>query len=152
MTDIQLIRPPIKIISQLEQYITDYQLESRQKELYYHFNIGDWCVNLADTKDVMINYDFTDLVSNFQAKLVKEDGDTNKDFLEKQRAATEILRNNFLNLYQEFRHYVIEQLTPIVKEMGYTELFQLFTDTWGEAPFKLNYLLEDMFFLEGYCK
>ncbi|MBR3208728.1 MAG: hypothetical protein IKF82_00510 [Bacilli bacterium] len=149
MTDIQLIRPPIKIISQLEQYITDYQLESRQKELYYHFNIGDWCVNLADTKDVMINYDFTDLVSNFQAKLVKEDGDTNKDFLEKQRAATEILRNNFLNLYQEFRHYVIEQLTPIVKEMGYTELFQLFTDTWGEAPFKLNYLLEDMFLFFG---
>ena len=33
--------------------------------------------------------------------------------------------------------------------MGYNALFELFEDTWGNAPFKLNYLLEDMFLLLG---
>ena len=39
---------------------------------------------------------------------------------------TEALRINFLQLYQNFRSYVLEKMKPIAKEMGYTELFQLF--------------------------
>ena len=147
--DIKIIRPPIEIVKKLNRYITDNNLTQFQTEINYHFNIGEWNVNLADTKRSMINYDFSDLVNNFQAKVIRKKDETNREYQDRQKEATEILRVNLIKLYKEFREYVIEQLTSMVKQMDYNDLFRLFQDTWGNAPFKLNYLLEDMFLLLG---
>lgn len=147
--EINLIKPLATMISELDHYITEYRLQKSKKELYYHFNLDDWKVNLANTKKTMINYDFRDLVSNFYVKLPKNDGETNKDHREREMNQTEALRSNLLNLYNNFRKHVMNQLVPIAKTMNYDDLFNLFDYTWGEAPFKLNYLLEDMFLLLG---
>lgn len=149
MTTIHLIRPPEEIIDKLDYYIKENNLYAYKKEIYYHFNLGEWRVNLADTKRAMINYDFRDLVTNFFAKCEKENGETARDFQKREREKTENLRNSLIKLHQDFKKYVTEKLTPIVKEMNYNALLKLFKDTWGNAPFKLDYLLEDMFLLLG---
>ena len=149
MTSFSLVTPPPEIIDKLDAIITKHHLNMYKVELNYHFNLGDWQVNLADTKKSMINYDFRDLVSGFFVKCKKESGETVKEFQERERDETEALRSSLLKLHQEFRDYVEEKLTPIVKKMDYDKLFALFEETWGNAPFKLNYLLEDMFLLLG---
>lgn len=147
--EITLIEPPTHIVAQVNNYISKNNLSEYEKDIYYHFNMGEWRVNLAKTKNSMINYDFNDLVTNFKANTKEKDGESQKQFKERQKQETELLRNAFLNLHEEFRAYVIEQLTPIVKDMQYDDLFQLFQSTWDNAPFKLNYLLEDMFLFFG---
>lgn len=147
--EINLIAPLTTTISELNHYIDEYRLHKHKRELYYHFNLGEWNVNLANTKKTMINYDFRDLVGSFYVKLPKNDGETNRDHHEREIAQTEMLRSNLLKLYNDFRKYVMKQLESIAKTMKYDDLFDLFDYTWGEAPFKLNYLLEDMFLLLG---
>lgn len=147
--EIKLIEPPTEISTEVDRCIIKYHLHDYMRELNYHFNRGEWKVNLADTKRTMINYDFNDLVNNFYVKLPKDDNESNKDHKEREREETEALRSNLLKLYMDFRRHVTKKLTPIVKNMNYNDLFNLFEKTWGAAPFKLNYLLEDMFLLLG---
>ena len=149
INNIELIRPPKETTAKVKHYIQEHKLSQFKKEIYYHFNLEDWQVNLADTKRSMINYDFADLVNNFQANTIRRKDENNREYKERQKNETEALRINFLQLYQNFRSYVLEKMKPIAKEMGYIELFQLFKDTWGNAPFKLHYLLEDMFLFFG---
>lgn len=146
---LELTRPPSHIVAQVNNYMSKNKLSEFEEDINYHFNIGKWDVNLAKTKNSMINYDFNDLVTNFQAKIKEKEGETHKKYKERQKDETELLQKAFCNIYEEFRAYVIEQLTPIVQNMEYNDLFQLFQDTWGNAPFKLNYLLEDMFLFFG---
>lgn len=147
--NIEIVRLPPKMAAKLDRYIYEYHLQKYEKELNYHFNRKKWPVNLADTKKSMINYDFKDLVSTIYIKVPKNDGETNRDHKEREMEITETLRSNLLNLYNEFREYVIETLKPAVINMEYDDLFDLFDYTWGEAPFNLKYLLEDMFLLLG---
>ena len=144
-----LVTPSEEIINELDHLINKHHLHQYKKEIYYHFNLGEWHVNLADTKRAMINYDFRDLVSNFYAKCERNDGETVRDFQKREKEETERLRSALIKLYQDFKQEITETLTPIVKKMDYNALFELFEDTWGNAPFKLNYLLEDMFLLLG---
>lgn len=146
---VELIKPHLKLNREIDACIREFHLESFQREIDYHFNRGEWKVNLADTKKSMINYDFRDLVSSFYAKCRQRDGETNREFKQREQDETERLRSHLMKLFLEFREYVTKQLTPTVKEMNYYDLFGLFQDTWGDAPFKLNYLLEDMFLLLG---
>ena len=147
--NIEIVRLPPKMAAKLDRYIYEYHLQKYEKELNYHFNRKKWPVNLADTKKSMINYDFKDLVSTIYIKVPKNDGETNRDHKEREMEITETLRSNLLNLYNEFREHVIETLKPVVIDMEYNDLFDLFDYTWGEAPFNLKYLLEDMFLLLG---
>ena len=149
MTAIHLVTPSEEIINKLDYYINEHRLHMYKKEIYYHFNLGEWKVNLADTKRAMINYDFRDLVTNFFARCEKEEGETARDFQKREKELTENLRAALIKLYEDFKKHVAETLTPIVKNMDYNALLKLFEDTWGNAPFKLNYLLEDMFLLLG---
>ena len=145
----ELITPPLKLNRKLDACIKEFNLEAYQQEIDYHFNRGEWRVNLADTKKTMINYDFRDLINGFYAKCYKKDNETNKEFQQREQRETERLRNTLMLLYQEFKEYIKEKLTPIVEKMDYNDLFSLFQDTWSAAPFKLDYLLEDMFLLLG---
>ena len=146
---VELIRPNLELDRKLNACIEEFQLQPFQEEIDYHFNREKWCVNLADTKKSMINYDFRDLISGFYARCRQRDGETNKEFKQREQEETERLRSTLMKLYIEFREYVTEKLTPTVEKMDYNDLLQLFQDTWGEAPFKINYLLEDMFLLLG---
>lgn len=149
INNIKLIRPPANISNRLDHFIEHYALYKYKRELDYHFNRGEWTVNLADTKRSMINYDFYDLVTDMTIVTEKNSNETNKDLQIRIKKETELMHNNLLNLYNEFHKYIFQQLQPIVQPMKYNDLFQLFQDTWGNAPFKLNYLLEDMFLLLG---
>ena len=55
----------------LDKLIRKYQLP--KKELFYHFNYGSWYVDLANTKESQINYDFYDLVYTLKPFLEKEE-------------------------------------------------------------------------------
>ena len=110
-----LVTPSEEIINKVDHLINKHHLHQYKKEIYYHFNLGEWHVNLADTKRAMINYDFHDLVSNFFAKCERNDGETARDFQKREKEETERLRGALIKLYQDFKQKITETLTPIVK-------------------------------------
>lgn len=142
-----LIMPPNDIIQELKQLIKIHGLPS--KELYYHFNLGEWTVDLADTKKSMINYDIKDVINEFTVKVEKEQGETEKQRSERQKEATQQLRNKLLTLYKNFKKHVFNELKDEVESMTYDDLLKLFRDTWTNVPFELEPLLEKMALLMG---
>ena len=147
--DNDLIKPKQDIINDLNKIISKYYLPRR--ELYYHFNLGEWTVDLANTKQSMINYDIKDTIYSLPIKinLEKESGETVAEFNQRKRECIEAVQNKLLTLYKHFKRDVINTLKPKVENMTYNQILNLFKETWGELPFEIKPLLENMAMLYG---
>lgn len=147
--DNELVKPKQDIINDLNKIISKYSLPKR--ELYYHFNLGEWTVDLANTKQSMINYDIKDTIYSLPIKtnLEKEKGETVSEFNKRQRECIELVQNKLLTLYKHFKKDLINTLKPKVENMTYNQILNLFKETWGELPFEIEPLLENMAMLYG---
>ena len=132
----------------LDKLIRKYQLP--KKEIFYHFNYGSWYVDLANTKESQINYDFYDLIYTLKPFLEKEEKETQKEFNKRLKETTEQIQTELITLYEEYKTHIISWVQEnITKNMNYQELLELFQNTWGNAPFPLKPLLEQMALLMG---
>ena len=132
----------------LNELIQEYKLP--KTEIFYHFNYGSWYVDLANTKESQINYDFYDLVYTLKPFLEKEEKETQKEFNKRVKETTEQIQTELIEIYREYKKHIITWIQKnITKNMTYKELFKIFKDTWGNAPFQLEPLLEQMALLIG---
>lgn len=143
------IRPTPEDQIKIDDLIKKYGLETQKKGLYYHFNIGDWIVDLADTKKSQINYNFIDLLTQLEIKLYRDEKETKNEFYERKKAITEKVQSDFLDIYKRLQNKIETKLTPIVQKYNYKDLLNLFNETYPNTPFDLEPLLEQMALLMG---
>ena len=144
-----ILRPSPEDQIRIDTLIKKYRLQNEKKALYYHFNMGEWVVDLADTKKSQINYNFQDLLSQIEIPLIPDDSENNKDFYARKQATTEKIQNEFTEIYERLQNKIKTRLTPIIQKYTYKDLLDLFEETYRNVPFDLKPLLEQMALLMG---